>query len=82
MSEDTNQSKHLAKEPSGAESYGLESLREKILHKIEDTQDAATLRKVWSLLTHEASEAKPLHLARHIETIFDQYDETLAKLAK
>jgi hypothetical protein len=82
MSESTFDSNDQLQEPSGADAYVLENLRERILHKIEGVQDAATLRKVWSLLTESPADQKPLQLSRHAEAIFNQYHETLTKLAQ
>lgn len=82
MSEGKNENRDQLQEPSGADAYALASLREKILHKIEDVQDAATLRKVWSLLSETPAEQQPLQLSRHAAAIFEQYHETLTKLAQ
>jgi hypothetical protein len=82
MSEGTLDRNDQLQEPSGTDAYAIESLREKVLHRIEDLQDAATLRKVWSLLSEMPSEQKPLELSRHTELIFNEYNETLSKLAK
>lgn len=46
MSEGNFENNDQLQEPPGADAFALETLREKILHKIEDVQDAATLRKV------------------------------------
>lgn len=82
MSEGNNENQDQIQEPSGADAYALEGLREMILRKIEDVQDAATLRKVWSLLSETPSEQQPLQLSKHAATIFEQYHETLTKLAQ
>jgi len=82
MSEGNFENNDQLQEPSGADAYALESLKEKILHKIEDVQDAATLRKVWSLLSENTSGQQPLQLSRHAASIFEQYQQTLTKLAQ
>jgi hypothetical protein len=78
MDEGSNQ----LQEPSGAEAYGLESLREKILQKIEEVQNTATLRKVWSILSEIPAEQKSLQLSQHATSIFEEYNDTLRKLAQ
>jgi hypothetical protein len=69
-------------EPSEAYLPELNVLKTRILHKIEEETNMNTLRKVWSVLDDNSNANKTNDLSKHIDSIFNQYEETLTKLAQ
>jgi hypothetical protein len=61
-----------------------ETLKGKILVKVAETNDEDLLNEILDFINQKktVSEKSPIHLSKHIPYIFEQYNETLKKLAE
>lgn len=71
-----------AEEPAATYHNTKESLKSDILKLVENIEDEKVLRVVWNILQEKESENNSVNLSRHLQDIFNEYPETLQKLAQ
>lgn len=74
--------KRVTEEPAATYQNTKESLKSDILKLVENIEDEKVLRVVWNILQEKKSDNNSVNLSRHLQDIFNQYPETLQKLAQ